>query len=133
MRDGLIGDVYMARGLCFKWRDTIGRKPVEPVPAGVHYDLWLGPAPKQEFTQNRFHYNWHWFWDYGNGDIGNQGIHQVDVAAGAWGQVSNQSQRHRAATSCLTTIRRHRTPAERHLRIRRQRQEEALVLKCGTG
>ena len=44
--DGLIGDVYMARGLCFKWRDTIGRKPVEPVPAGVHYDLWLGPAPE---------------------------------------------------------------------------------------
>jgi predicted dehydrogenase len=83
MRDGLIGDVYMARGLCFKWRDTIGRKPVEPVPQGVHYDLWLGPAPKHEFTQNRFHYNWHWFWDYGNGDIGNQGIHQVDVSR--WG------------------------------------------------
>src|SRR6267378_2788821 len=83
IRDGLIGDVYMARGLCFKWRDTIGRKPVEPIPQGVHYDLWLGPAPKHEFTQNRFHYNWHWFWDYGNGDIGNQGIHQVDVAR--WG------------------------------------------------
>ena len=46
MHDGLIGDVYMARGLCFKWRDTIGRKPVEPVPPGVHYDLWLGPAPE---------------------------------------------------------------------------------------
>ena len=45
IREGLIGDVYMARGLCFKRRDTIGRKPVEPVPAGVHYDLWLGPAP----------------------------------------------------------------------------------------
>jgi predicted dehydrogenase len=73
----------MARGLCFKWRDTIGRKPVEPVPAGVHYDLWLGPAPLHEFTRNRFHYNWHWFWDYGNGDLGNQGIHQVDVAR--WG------------------------------------------------
>ena len=83
IHDGLLGDVYMARGLCFKWRDTIGRKPVEPVPAGVHYDLWLGPAPKHEFTQNRFHYNWHWFWDYGNGDFGNQGIHQLDVAR--WG------------------------------------------------
>ncbi|MCC6341621.1 MAG: Gfo/Idh/MocA family oxidoreductase [Bryobacterales bacterium] len=83
MRDGLIGEVYMARGLCFKWRDTIGRKPVEPVPAGVHYDLWLGPAPRHEFTQNRFHYNWHWFWDYGNGDLGNQGIHEVDIAR--WG------------------------------------------------
>ncbi len=83
MREGLIGDVYMARGLCFKWRDTIGRKPVEPVPPGVHYDLWLGPAPQHEFTRNRFHYNWHWFWDYGNGDLGNQGIHQIDVAR--WG------------------------------------------------
>jgi predicted dehydrogenase len=79
LKDGLIGDVYMGRGLCFKWRDTIQRTPVEPAPAGVHYDLWLGPAPKREFTRNRFHYNWHWFWDYGNGDIGNQGIHQMDI------------------------------------------------------
>jgi predicted dehydrogenase len=83
LREGLIGDVYMARGLCYKRRDTIGRKPAEPVPAGVNYDLWLGPAPQHEFTQNRFHYNWHWFWDYGNGDLGNQGIHQVDAAR--WG------------------------------------------------
>jgi predicted dehydrogenase len=83
MREGLLGDVYMARGLCFKHRDTIGRKPAAPVPAGVHYDLWLGPAPLHEFTENRFHYNWHWFWDYGNGDIGNQGVHQLDMAR--WG------------------------------------------------
>jgi predicted dehydrogenase len=83
MREGLIGDVYMARGLCFKWRDTIGREKPAPVPAGVDYDLWLGPAPKREFTKNRFHYNWHWFWDYGNGDMGNQGIHQMDLAR--WG------------------------------------------------
>ncbi len=80
IREGLIGDVYMARGLCFKSRNTIGRTPAEPAPSGVHYDLWLGPAPQREFTRNRFHYNWHWFWDYGNGDLGNQGIHQVDVA-----------------------------------------------------
>ncbi|HET9319843.1 MAG TPA: Gfo/Idh/MocA family oxidoreductase [Bryobacteraceae bacterium] len=83
MREGLIGDVYMARGLCFKWRDTIGHTPEEPVPAGVHYDLWTGPAPLHAFTKNRFHYNWHWNWDYGNGDIGNQGIHEMDVAR--WG------------------------------------------------
>jgi predicted dehydrogenase len=83
MREGVIGDVYMARGLCFKWRDSIGRKPEEPVPAGVHYDLWTGPAPLHAFTRNRFHYNWHWFWDYGNGDIGNQGIHEMDIAR--WG------------------------------------------------
>lgn len=83
LREGVIGDVYLARGLCYKWRDTIGRAPVEPVPPGVHYDLWLGPAPEHAFTRNRFHYNFHWFWDYGNGDIGNQGIHQLDVAR--WG------------------------------------------------
>jgi predicted dehydrogenase len=80
VREGVIGEPYLSRGLCFKWRDTIGRAPVEPVPAGVHYDLWLGPAPKHEFTRNRFHYNFHWFWDYGNGDIGNQGVHQMDAA-----------------------------------------------------
>jgi predicted dehydrogenase len=83
MRDGLIGDVYLSRGLCFKWRDTIGRKPVEAVPAGVDYDLWTGPSPMHQFTRNRFHYNWHWFWDTGNGDLGNQGIHEVDIAR--WG------------------------------------------------
>ena len=83
MREGEFGDVYMARGLCFKWRDTIGRTPVAPVPAGVDYDLWTGPAPMRPFTRNRFHYNWHWFWDTGNGDIGNQGIHEMDIAR--WG------------------------------------------------
>ncbi len=83
MRNGELGDVYMARGLCYKWRDTIGRTPVSAAPAGVDYDLWTGPAPKREFTKNRFHYNWHWFWDTGNGDLGNQGIHEVDIAR--WG------------------------------------------------
>jgi predicted dehydrogenase len=83
LRNGLIGEVYMGRALVFKWRDTIGRTPVEPVPAGFHHDLWLGPAPKRPFTRNRFHYNWHWFWDYGNGDLGNQGIHEIDMVR--WG------------------------------------------------
>jgi predicted dehydrogenase len=83
LHEGLIGDVYLARGMCFKWRSTIGHAPVEPVPPGVHYDLWTGPAPLEPFTKNRFHYNWHWIWDTGNGDLGNQGIHQVDVAR--WG------------------------------------------------
>ncbi len=83
LRKGGIGDVYMAKGLCFKWRDTIGRFADEPVPAGVHYDLWLGPARRQPFNRNRFHYNWHWNWEYGNGDIGNQGVHEMDVAR--WG------------------------------------------------
>jgi predicted dehydrogenase len=83
LREGIIGEVYLARGLCFKWRDTIGKAPVEPIPAGVHYDLWTGPAPLKPFTRNRFHYNWHWIWDTGNGDLGNQGVHEVDLAR--WG------------------------------------------------
>ncbi|MBI3209458.1 MAG: Gfo/Idh/MocA family oxidoreductase [Candidatus Solibacter usitatus] len=83
MRDGEFGDVYMARGLCFKARNTIGKTPVEKVPPGVDYDMWTGPAPMRPFTKNRFHYNWHWFWDTGNGDLGNQGIHEVDIAR--WG------------------------------------------------
>ena len=83
LREGVIGEVYLARGLCFKCRGTIGKAPVEPVPAGVHYDLWTGPAPLKPFTRNRFHYNWHWIWDTGNGDLGNQGVHEVDLAR--WG------------------------------------------------
>jgi predicted dehydrogenase len=83
LSDGTIGDVYMARGLCYKWRPSIGHTPAEPVPAGVDYDLWTGPAPMKPFTRNRFHYNWHWIWDTGNGDIGNQAIHEIDIAR--WG------------------------------------------------
>ncbi len=83
LRIGGLGEVYMAKGLCFKWRDTIRHFEDEAVPAGVHYDLWLGPAPARPFNRNRFHYNWHWNWDYGNGDIGNQGVHEIDVAR--WG------------------------------------------------
>jgi predicted dehydrogenase len=83
INDGLIGEVYLARGLCYKWRDTIGRASEEAIPSGVNYDLWTGPAPMKPFTRNRFHYNWHWIWDTGNGDIGNQGVHEMDKAR--WG------------------------------------------------
>lgn len=83
LHTGKLGEVYMAKGLCYKWRNTIGKTPEEPVPAGVDYDLWLGPAPKRPFSKNRFHYNWHWNWDYGNGDMGNQGVHEMDIAR--WG------------------------------------------------
>jgi predicted dehydrogenase len=83
LHNGGLGEVYMAKGLCYKWRDTIGKTEDEMVPNGVDYDLWLGPAPKRPFNPNRFHYNWHWHWDYGNGDLGNQGAHQMDIAR--WG------------------------------------------------
>ena len=83
LRKGTIGTVYMARGLCYRWRGTIGVKQQVPVPPGVHYDMWLGPAPKQPFHENRFHYNWHYMWDFGNGDLGNQGVHEMDMCM--WG------------------------------------------------
>ncbi len=83
LHNGGLGEVYLAKGMCYKRRKTIHKAPVKPVPQGVHYDLWMGPAPKRPFTRNRFHYNWHWQWDYGNGDIGNQGAHQMDIAR--WG------------------------------------------------
>ncbi|MGC8642343.1 MAG: Gfo/Idh/MocA family protein [Isosphaeraceae bacterium] len=83
IHSGKLGKVYMAKGLCYKPRGSIGHKPDGPVPPGVDYDIWLGPAPQRPFNPNRFHYNWHWFWDYGNGDLGNQGIHQMDLAR--WG------------------------------------------------
>jgi predicted dehydrogenase len=83
VQGGTIGDVYLARALCYKWRQAIGRTPVSEVPAGVNYDLWTGPAPMKPFTKNRFHYNWHWIWDTGNGECGNQAIHEIDIAR--WG------------------------------------------------
>ena len=106
IHEGGIGKVYMARGLCFKPRPSIGKYPDGPMAAGekyaltvkgtnyeptydaaylskVDYDLWLGPAAKRPFNRNRFHYNWHWHWEYGNGDTGNQGPHQFDIAR--WG------------------------------------------------
>jgi len=79
LHSGGIGDIYMARWLFTGPRDSIGfRSPEEP-PADLHWDLWLGPAPKQPFHRNLVHYNWHWFWDFGNGEMGNNGVHYLDV------------------------------------------------------
>ena len=105
LNEGVIGDVYMAKGMCYKWRNSIGTYPDGPMPAGqgwkstvsgnpgqvyteeylknVDYNMWIGPAKEKPFNPNRFHYNWHWNYEYGNGDIGNQGIHEMDKAR--WG------------------------------------------------
>ncbi|HYM09691.1 MAG TPA: Gfo/Idh/MocA family oxidoreductase [Bryobacterales bacterium] len=83
LKDGTVGQLYMAKGLCFKRRKSIGKTPAQPVPAGIDWDMFLGPAPMRPFTMNRFKYNWHWFWDTGNGDIGNQGVHEMDICR--WG------------------------------------------------
>jgi GFO/IDH/MocA oxidoreductase family protein len=80
---GKYGKLLIARCLCYNQRDSIGEKPPSPPPAEVDFDLWLGPAPEQPHHANLVHYNWHWFWDFGSGDIGNQGVHQMDLAR--WG------------------------------------------------
>ena len=81
--DGGIGEVFMARGLCIKPRDSFGIAKDSTPPATLHYERWLGPAPWRQYNEKRSHYNWHWFWDTGNGDTGNQGPHQFDIAR--WG------------------------------------------------
>lgn len=88
LHDGGIGDVYAARGLCIKPRDSFGIAKDSQPPATLHYDRWLGPAPYRPYNEKRSHYNWHWFWDTGNGDTGNQGPHQFDIAR--WGLNKNE-------------------------------------------
>lgn len=83
LHDGGIGDVYMARGTCFKPRDSFGIAPDSDPPSNLDYDMWLGPTTYRPYNEKRGHYNWHWFWDTGNGDTGNQGPHQFDIAR--WG------------------------------------------------
>ena len=84
LQGGIIGKVYEAKGLCYKRRVSIGHKAdLAAPPVGVNWDLFLGPAPMRPFNELRFKYNWHWFWDTGNGDIGNQGVHEMGIAR--WG------------------------------------------------
>ncbi len=83
VRSGKIGDVKLARGLCYNRRKAIGQAGVFEPPKSVDYNLWVGPAEMQPVTRPQFHYDWHWQYHWGNGDINNQGVHQMDVAR--WG------------------------------------------------
>ncbi|HEY1784435.1 MAG TPA: Gfo/Idh/MocA family oxidoreductase [Pirellulales bacterium] len=80
LREGVIGDVHMARAIYYRPRTGIGIEPDTAVPAGVNYDMWLGPAAERPFNVNRFHYNWHWNWDYGGGEAANNGVHVLDAS-----------------------------------------------------
>lgn len=89
IHSGKLGKLKISRGLCYKagdggrTRGSVGFKPHKQPPPELDFDLWLGPAPKQPYHENLVHYCWHWFWDFGNGDLGNQGVHQMDIAR--WG------------------------------------------------
>jgi len=85
VKQGNLGKIKVARGLCYKPRASIGKNGAQPVPDYIDYDLWCGPAPKStpHWHHKKYgpvHYDWHWFWNYGNGDLGNQGIHQMDIS-----------------------------------------------------
>lgn len=84
-RSGALGEILMAKAWNVQLRDDIGHRPNTPVPKGVDYDTWLGPAPWIPFNENRFHYKWHWHWHFGTGDAGNDGAHQIDIARWAVG------------------------------------------------
>jgi predicted dehydrogenase len=77
---GKNGKLEVALGTCHKRRGSIGFKDTKSPPNELDFDVWTGPAAKEDFHDNLVHYNWHWFWNYGNGDIGNQGVHQMDIA-----------------------------------------------------
>jgi predicted dehydrogenase len=85
VRSGKLGKLKWVTGTCYKPRDSIGLVGSDQqIPAGIDYDLWTGPAdlvpPRRNGSKGPIHYDWHWFWNYGGGDISNQGIHQMDVA-----------------------------------------------------
>lgn len=80
VKSGKYGKLNVSRALCYKPRPSIGFKPDMATPENIDFNLWTGPAPEHPFNKNLVHYNWHWFWDYGNGDIGNQGVHEMDKA-----------------------------------------------------
>jgi predicted dehydrogenase len=87
LKEGHLGKIKIARGLCYKPRPSIGKVDgPQPIPAGIDYDLWCGPAPMKTLMRQKLHYDWHWIWDTGNGDLGNQGIHQMDIARWALGE-----------------------------------------------
>jgi predicted dehydrogenase len=86
---GKLGTIKLGRGLCYKLRPSIGKVDgPQKVSDTVDYDLWCGPAPKKPLMRQKLHYDWHWIWDYGNGDLGNQGIHEMDKAR--WGLKKNE-------------------------------------------
>ena len=89
VREGHIGKILRARGFCYKRRPSIGKVDgPQPIPPEIDYDLWCGPAPKEPLMRKRLHYDWHWVWPTGNGDLGNQGIHQMDMARWALGEAA---------------------------------------------
>jgi len=89
VKAGNLGKIKVSRALCYKRRDSIGKVDgPQTVPPEIDYDLWCGPALKLPLMRKRLHYDWHWVWNTGNGDLGNQGIHEMDVARWFLGEMA---------------------------------------------
>jgi predicted dehydrogenase len=87
-QSGKYGKLLVSKAWASKVRWTIGFKPIKEPPKELDFNLWLGPAPVQPYHENLVHYEWHWFWDTGNGEIGNQGVHQMDIARWSIGELT---------------------------------------------
>jgi predicted dehydrogenase len=96
LREGGLGTVYGGKTVVYRPRDPIGVAANSAEPPGIHYDLWLGPAPLRPFNENHFHYHWHWFWEYGTTDLGNTGVHTLDAVRWLLGK-----QEHPRAAHCI--------------------------------
>ncbi len=83
MKNGLIGKIYMSRAIIYRWRPGIGKQPDMKAPSFLNWDLWQGPAEERAFSRKYHPYHWHWHWAFGNGDLGNQGVHELDMSL--WG------------------------------------------------
>lgn len=97
IRGGAIGDVLVAKAWNSQKRKDIGKGTPGEVPGNLDYDLWLGPTPEVPYFSNRLHYNWHWRYDFGTGDMGNDGVHELDLAL--WGL--GVDQRHPESVSAI--------------------------------
>jgi predicted dehydrogenase len=84
MNKGVIGKVYMSRAIIYRWRPSVGKQASQPnPPSHLNWDMWVGPAQMTQFSRKYHPYNWHWHWAFGNGDLGNQGVHELDMSL--WG------------------------------------------------
>ena len=117
LKAGELGAIRFAHALVYRARDGIGTVDAPTPPSSTaDYDLWCGPAPKKPLMRKQLHYEWHWFWDTGNGEMGNNGIHVIDVCRWALGQDRTPSPRpERRRMACSTTAARRPTPSHRKL------------------
>ena len=109
VRDGVIGRAYLAKSWYFNNRPPTGKGKLTDPPKGLDYDLWQGPAPRRPFKDNYLHYNWHWFWHWGNGELGNNGVHTIDLCRWGLGVDYPSASPPPAAATATTTTRRRRT------------------------